>query len=176
MSPIKPFGLSAGGEEIPQPQRPTLCAQAKALATARVNKTNAPRALVTPEIWGGCPRGDYAFQLSLTFGKTDPNQFTIEAPPSVVSRCRRVYGFIVNCMGASSSVAPTAYLFNVVLKFPIRFAGSATESDDAGEFADSHFWAWAIDFSNMVCSDTPVCSFRMGGSGLWHSRIHKRRG
>ena len=86
----------------------------------------------------------------------------IEVPPSAVPRSLRVYGFIVNCTDVSSSGAPTAFLFNIMIDVPFRFAESYAEGDDRCAFADSYCWVRTLSFSSMMRYDTPVSSSRMG--------------
>ena len=115
MSSTPFYGLSKGKEEIRFPSCPTLRAQAQALASARVNKTNPFSALIIPESWRGGERG---------------NQFMVEVPPEVASRFSRVWGVIASCSDTESSGTPTPFLMNIVLKLPFRFSGDRAQADN----------------------------------------------
>lgn len=107
MSSIKPPVRSLAGEEISQPQVPTLVG--KALALARVNGTDSFRALVIPDSLGGLR------YRSLRWWR-----------PGVVA-------YTASCAGESSHVAPTPYLFNFAIELPFLFTDSSADSDNVGD-------------------------------------------
>ena len=109
------YGLSKGKEEIRFPSCPTVRAQAHALASARVKKTDPFRALIIPESWRGGERG---------------NQFMVEVPPEVASRLGRVWGVVAACSDTESWGTPTALQFNIVLKINFRFSEDRAQADD----------------------------------------------
>ena len=115
----------------PLPLRPTLRAQAQALASARVNKTNPFSALIIPESWRGGERG---------------NQFMVEVPPEVASRFSRVWGVVASCSDTESSGAPTPFLMNVVLKLPFRFSEDRAQADNGIDIQiPLHTYLFAIE-------------------------------
>ena len=157
------YGKSKGGVEISFPSCPTVRAQAQALASARVKKTDPMLALIIPESWNAGERG---------------NQYMVEVPPDVSSRFSRVWGVMAACSDTESYNTPTPYQFNIVLKLNFRFSEDRAQADntldiqmrcipkikffDRGEFADSHIYVRTLAYSGLYCDDIPWCSFRRG--------------
>ena len=148
MRPTRPTGKSAGGADIPQPQCPTLVGQAEDLAATNVDKTNAFRARVIHERWGGGQRED---------------RFAADSPPSAVPRRLRIYGFIENCQRNEIRYAD-GFLLNIAPELPDIFSESPAGSDGGGEIADVHCGVRTLYFTNLMCSETPAISFRMCGA------------